>query len=147
AFVHAFVARGDARLAQQREQLGKEALAVRRDIGVCRRHDQRSCSLGSRTWRSPSWNRFRPNTSKMVASPGNSATCGAISIALRLLASIAPHSGSGACAPSPRKLRLAAVRIEIATRRVIMTNSVALILGNTWRHRMRGLERPAARAA
>ena len=31
---------------------------------------QRSCSLGSSTWRSPSWNRFRPNTSRMMASAG-----------------------------------------------------------------------------
>ena len=47
----------------------------------------------------------------MIMSPGKNTRCGAVKTWLRSAPSMAPHSGVGGCAPSPRNDRAAASRI------------------------------------
>ena len=63
------------------------------------------------------------------------------------MATSAPHSGAGAWAPSPRKLRPAAQRMDVANWRVDCTTIGDSVLGRTWNARIRRWLWPIARAA
>ena len=54
--------------------------------------------------RNPSPNMFKPITSVDIAIPGNIAICGAVNKKSRPLLNMAPHSGEGGCAPSPKMI-------------------------------------------
>ena len=60
---------------------------------------------------------------------------------------IAPHSGSGGCAPRPRKPSPAAVRMMPAMSSVTRTISEEMQSGMTWRSTMRHGEAPISRTA
>ncbi|MPL75522.1 hypothetical protein SDC9_21346 [bioreactor metagenome] len=64
-------------------------------------HVSRPRSRGSSASRSPSPRRLSPNTVSTIASPGNSATCGAIATIVCASASIRPQLAVGGCAPRP----------------------------------------------
>src|SRR5690606_38775295 len=66
--------------------------------------------LGSSTSRSPSPRKQKPSETITMAKPGMVATHHWSRMKARPREIIAPHSGSGGCAPSPRKPRPAAVR-------------------------------------
>ncbi|KAI3491005.1 hypothetical protein L1887_45172 [Cichorium endivia] len=68
--------------------------------------------------RSPSPSRLNASTVRKMARLGKIATCGAITISALASFSIAPHSGVGGCAPSPRNDRLAAEIIDTPMRMV-----------------------------
>ena len=60
---------------------------------------------------------------------------------------IAPHSGSGGCAPSPRKPRPAAVRITDAIDSVSRTSTEGMHIGTIDFQMIRPLEAPCSFAA
>src|SRR5690554_641245 len=70
--------------------------------------------LGSSTSRSPSPRKQKPRLTMMMAKPGMVATHHWSRMKVRPREIIAPHSGNGGCAPSPRKPSPAAVRITPA---------------------------------
>src|SRR3546814_1437784 len=61
--------------------------------------------LGSSTSRRPSPSRLNPRLTMKMAMPGTVATHHWLISTLRPLEIMAPHSGSGGCAPRPRKPR------------------------------------------
>ena len=79
--------------------------------------------------------------------PGKITRCGALRRYVFPVATRAPHSGAGAWAPSPRKLRPAAQRIDVANWSVDWTMIGDSVLGSTWNARIRGWLWPIARAA
>ena len=68
--------------------------------------------FGSRMSRSPSPNRLKARTESKIARPGKMDMKGAVMMYCCASFSMAPHSGIGGYAPSPRKLRTAAARME-----------------------------------
>ena len=86
-------------------------------------------SLGSSASRNPSPNMFKPITSVDIAIPGNIAICGAVNKKSRPLLNMAPHSGEGGCAPSPKNDNPAADKIAVAKRKVAWTIIGDKILG------------------
>ncbi|MNW07345.1 hypothetical protein D3C71_2039300 [compost metagenome] len=81
-----------------------------------------------------------------IARLGKIATCGAITISARASLSIAPHSGVGGWAPSPRNDRLAAVMIEVPMRRVKYTTIDEIVPGKICRMMMVQSDAPMLRA-
>ena len=77
-----------------------------------------------------------------MATPGAPATHHWSSMKRRPDAIIAPHSGSGGCAPRPRKPRPAAVRMMPAMSSVTLMISDEMQSGMMWRSTMRNGEAP-----
>ena len=87
--------------------------------------------------RSPSPIRLNPSTVNIIASPGKIIVHGADWIKSLESASILPHSGVGACAPSPKNPSAAASKIAVAMARVPCTITGAIEFGNIWEKRIR----------
>lgn len=80
----------------------------------------------------------------MIAKPGMVATHHWSRMNTRPRLIIAPHSGSGGCAPKPRNPRPAAVRMIPAMSSVTRTIIDEVHSGSTWRRMIRPCEAPRA---
>src|SRR5699024_3771696 len=90
-----------------------------------------SFNYGSNAARNPSPNKLNPSTTKKIAMPGKAMTHGAVWSAERPSLNIAPHSGVGGCAPSPKKLNPAASKIAVPIPSVAWTMIGATQFGKT----------------
>ncbi len=104
-------------------------------------------SRGSSTSRRPSPSRLKPSETMKIARPGIVATHHWSKRNLRPEEIISPHSGSGGCAPSPRKPRPAAVRMMPAMSRVTRMITDGTHIGATCARRIRPPPAPCSRAA
>src|SRR5690606_34312383 len=102
---------------------------------------------GSSASRRPSPSRLKPRLTMRMAKPGIAATHHWSRMKRRPEAIIAPHSGSGGCAPRPRKPSPAAVRMMPAMSSVTRTMSEEMHKGMMWRSTMRHGEAPISRTA
>src|SRR6185312_4265248 len=102
---------------------------------------------GSSASRRPSPSRLKPRLTMRMATPGMAATHHWSRMKRRPDAIIAPHSGSGGCAPRPRKPRPAAVRMMPAMSSVTRTTREEMHSGMMWRSTMRQGEAPISRTA
>jgi hypothetical protein len=82
-----------------------------------------------------------------MARPGYTAKPGEDLKNSRALLNIEPHSGTGGCTPSPRKLRDAATRMTNPILIVQITESETAMFGRTCNRRIRQSEAPRLRAA
>ncbi len=104
--------------------------------------------MGSRASRIESPKRLKPNTARLMAMPGKTATHGARSAYDSALPeSINPHDGVGSAVPSPRKLNEASTRMAFPNWAVSMIKYGAMTLGMICRRITHGCELPTARAA
>src|SRR5215472_4747291 len=103
--------------------------------------------FGSSTSRSPSPSRLNPRLTMQIARPGNAATHHWSSTNFLPAEIMAPHSGDGGCAPSPRNPSPAAVRMMPAMSRVTRTITEARQSGMMWRNTIRKDPAPSSRAA
>src|SRR5262245_60961649 len=105
-------------------------------------------NFGSRASRIESPNRLKPNTARLMAMPGKTATHGAFSAYDSALPeSISPHDGVGSAVPNPKKLNDASTRTALPNWAVNMIKYGAMTLGMMWRRITHGWEQPTARAA
>src|SRR5690606_3460214 len=102
---------------------------------------------GSSASRRPSPRRLKPRLTMRMATPGTPATHHWSRMKRRPEAIIAPHSGSGGCAPSPMKPSPAAVRMMPAMSRVIRTINEDRHSGMIWRSTMRNGDAPISSTA
>src|SRR6185437_2920936 len=124
-------------------ELGAEPLDV--EHRACR-HQRRS--LGSSRSRNASPRRLVPNTTRLMAMPGNTTSQGAVrTYSAADSDSMRPQEGCGSGMPRPRKESDASVRMAEPSWAVASTMSGASVLGRTWRSAMRSSLMPTARAA
>ena len=83
----------------------------------------------------------------MIAKPGIVATHHWSRMNVRPREIIAPHSGSGGCAPRPRKPSPAAVKMIPAISNVTRTIIEEVHSGSTWRVMIRPCDAPSRRMA
>src|SRR5690606_12695373 len=103
--------------------------------------------LGSSTSRRPSPRKQKPSETMTMAKPGMVATHHWSRMKARPREIIAPHSGNGGCAPSPRKPRPAAVRMMPAISSVTRMMTEDEHSGRIWRRITRAAEAPCRRIA
>src|SRR4030095_15249013 len=118
--------------------------ARRRDLRVA---DYSPFRRGSSRSRRASPVRLKASTAAMMASPENVVSHGQHLMYWRASLRMLPQLGVGGGMPSPRKDRLASVRMAVAMYRVPTTTSAYRALGNTWRAITRSCPLPRARAA
>lgn len=116
---------------------------VRFDLPSRRTHRSRGSNI-SRSW-SPKM--FKHRSVAPRALPGNTAVHQLLARYPRASPNIPPHSGVGGCAPSPRKLNEAPIRIASPNPKVPSTNTVCLMFGRMCRQMIRRPDAPAACAA
>src|SRR5699024_9224292 len=83
----------------------------------------------------------------VMMSPGATVSHHALEMYRRPSLSIAPHSGEGGSAPSPRKLRADTQTIACPIPSVATASSGHRVFGSTWRRKMRMRPIPSRRAA
>src|SRR6185437_4280523 len=103
---------------------------------------RRSPLRGSSTSRRPSPRKQKPRLTMTMAKPGMVATHHWLRMKERPAGIIAPHSGCGGCAPTPRKPSPAAVRMIPAMSSVTRTISEEVSSGRMWETMMWVLEAP-----
>src|SRR6266540_468687 len=91
---------------------------------------------------------LKPNTARLMATPGQIAIQGALYMYERPEPlSISHHEGYGGGTPKPRKLKAASVRITVPRLMVAMMMIGAMMFGRMYRRMMRRWWAPTARAA
>src|SRR6185437_15506023 len=109
------------------------------------RHER--CRGSSRS-RSASPSRLVPNTVRLIATPGQITSHGAVrTYSAADSDSMRPQEGCGSGTPRPRKESDASTRIAEPSCAVASTISGARVLGRRWRTAMRSSPMPTARAA
>ena len=103
--------------------------------------------FASITSRRPSPSKLNPSATMQIAKPGNVATHHWSKMNFRPVEIMAPHSGSGGCAPKPMKPRPAAVRMMPAMSKVMRTMTDERHIGMMWKTMMRNSLAPARRTA
>src|SRR5215813_13637386 len=84
---------------------------------------------------------------RKMASPGKMTIQGFISMNTKFVFRSHTQLGVGGCVPNPKKLSDDAIRIEVATERVLVMMMGAMQLGRTWRNNIRYRPRANARTA
>src|SRR5438094_1193343 len=103
---------------------------------------------GSSASRSESPNRLKPNTARLIATPGAIASHGACSRnCMPAPRSMSPHAGVGSFTPRPRNDSDASRRMAWPRKALSMMRYGAITLGTTCRQAMRSGRTPTARAA
>src|SRR5690606_31540138 len=98
--------------------------------------------FGSRASRRPSPRRLRPTTRRTTTAPGAAMVHQAVVTRERASRTIDPSDGVGGGVPSPRKLSDASVSTAQDRDRVTWTMTIAVMLGSTWRRRIRDVGNP-----